>query len=50
MYSLIMAILICFSTLFTKQHYIIDVILGVAVSIVCYVIIEKIDPGKKFEQ
>ena len=46
-YSLVMAILICMSTVFTKQHYIIDVILGIGISIGCYVLINLIDSGKK---
>lgn len=46
-YSLIMAILICLSTQFTKQHYILDLIGGVAVAVICYVIVEKINPGER---
>ena len=42
-----MAILICLSTLFTKQHYIIDVILGVSISIGCYILVNLIDSGRK---
>ena len=47
-YSLIMAILIVLSTLFTKQHYIIDCITGIGISIGCYILMEKLDPGKKY--
>ena len=49
-YSLVMAILICMSTVFTKQHYIIDVVLGLAISILCYIFVEKWDPGKKYDK
>lgn len=46
-YSLVMAILICMSTVFTKQHYFIDIPGGIIISIICYMIIQKINPGKK---
>lgn len=49
-YSLIMAILICFSTVFTKQHYFIDIVGGLGISIICYNIINRIDPGKKYSR
>lgn len=49
-YTLIMTILICMSTVFTKQHYIIDIFGGLAISILCYCIVEKINPGKRFEK
>ena len=48
MYSLIMAILICAATQFTKQHYILDVVGGVGLAIICYVLMNKLDPGKKW--
>jgi len=50
MYSLIMAILICASTQFTKQHYIIDVVGGVGIAIFCYILMNKLDPGKKWAE
>ena len=46
-YSLIMAILICLSTQFTRQHYILDLISGVGIAIICYVIVGKLNPGEK---
>ena len=46
-YSLIMAILICMSTVFTKQHYFIDIPGGLGISILCYAIVQKLNPGKK---
>ena len=48
-YSLVMAALICMSTVFTKQHYFIDIVGGLAISIICYIIVNKIDPGKKYQ-
>ena len=48
-YSLVMAVLICMSTLFTKQHYIVDMIGGTAISILCYALMNKLDPGKRWE-
>ena len=46
-YSLVMAVLICLSTLYTKQHYIPDVMSGVGIPVVCYIIIQKINPGER---
>lgn len=45
-YSLVMAILICMSTVFTKQHYAIDIVGGLSIAILCYAIVEKINPGE----
>ncbi len=47
-YSLVMTILICMSTVFTKQHYFIDIIGGLAISIICYAVVQKLDPAKHF--
>ncbi|MBQ1521435.1 MAG: phosphatase PAP2 family protein, partial [Erysipelotrichaceae bacterium] len=41
-YSLIMAILISISTVCTKQHYIIDVVTGVGISIGCYLLMNRV--------
>ena len=49
-YSLVMCILICLSTVFTKQHYIIDTVGGIAISVGCYILMKKLDPGKRFEK
>ena len=49
-YSLVTALLICLSTLYTKQHYIPDVIGGVAIAVGCYALVEKLDPGKKWDK
>jgi len=46
-YSLIMTLLICMSTVLTKQHYFIDIIGGLSIAIICYIIVEKLDPGAK---
>ena len=45
-----MAILICLSTLYTKQHYIPDVFGGVAIPLIVYWIVEKVNPGERWEQ
>ncbi|MBE6121274.1 MAG: phosphatase PAP2 family protein [Erysipelotrichaceae bacterium] len=50
MFSLLAAVLICFSTVFTKQHYIIDVIGGIAISLAVYVLMNLIDPGRRMEE
>ncbi|MCQ2452064.1 MAG: phosphatase PAP2 family protein [Oscillospiraceae bacterium] len=47
-YSLVMTILICMSTVFTKQHYFIDIIGGLSISILCYLIVRRVNPGKKY--
>lgn len=46
-YSLIMTLLICMSTVLTKQHYFIDIVGGLGIALVCYFIVEKLDPGAK---
>ncbi len=46
-YSLIMTILICASTVFTKQHYFVDMPAGLGISILCYILVNKWDPGTK---
>lgn len=37
-FSLVFAILVCMSTQFTKQHYIVDVIAGIVIAELCYFI------------
>ena len=49
-YSLVMTLLICASTVLTKQHYFIDIVGGLAISILCYILMNKLDPGKKWEE
>ena len=46
-YSLIMTLLISLSTVLTKQHYFIDIIGGWAISIACYALVNRLDPGSK---
>jgi membrane-associated phospholipid phosphatase len=46
-YSLVMTVLICLSTVLTKQHYFIDIIGGLGISIVCYAVVQKLDPGAR---
>ena len=46
-YTLIMAMLICCSTLLTKQHYFIDTVGGIGIAILVYIIVLKWNPGKK---
>ena len=47
-YTVVMAVLICLSTLLTKQHYIVDVAGGIGLAIMCYAIMNRIDPGRKY--
>ncbi len=47
-YSLVMTILICMSTVLTKQHYIIDIAGGLGISILCYAVVQKLDPARRF--
>lgn len=46
-YSLIMTVLICLSTLFTKQHYFVDTISGLGIAAACYLVTKRINPGKR---
>ena len=46
-YSVIMTILICCSTVLTKQHYLPDVAGGLGIALVCYLIVQKVDPAGK---
>ena len=46
-YSLVMAVLICMSTVFTKQHYFMDIPGGLAISILCYAVVQKTNPAEK---
>lgn len=48
-YSLIMVVLICLSTLLTKQHYIIDMVGGLGISLCCYTLMNRLDPGSKYD-
>lgn len=48
-YSLAMVICICMSTVFTKQHYIIDVFGGLLIAWGCWKFMAKLDPGRKHE-
>lgn len=49
-YSFIMAVLISLSTVFTKQHYILDVFGGIGISLFCWLLMKKLDPGKKYAE
>ncbi len=42
-----MTALICLSTLFTKQHYFLDMICGISISIFTYSIVKLINPANK---
>lgn len=46
-YSLIMTVLICLSTVFTKQHYVVDIPGGIGIAVGCYLLMKKLDPGKE---
>lgn len=47
-YSLVITVLIYLSTLFVKQHYFLDVISGIVVAIISYIISKKFHLGKIF--
>ena len=47
-FAFLMAILIFLSTLYTKQHYIVDVFGGVGIAVACYALVEKMDPGRRW--
>ena len=48
-YTLIGALLICLSTVLTKQHYIIDVFSGILLALICYFLARRWDLGRKYE-
>lgn len=45
-YALILVPLICLSTIFTKQHYFVDILGGIMLSIICYAVTQWFNPGK----
>lgn len=47
-YTFVEIVLIFMSTLFTRQHYFMDVISGIGISILCNVLVEKWNPGRHF--
>ena len=47
-YTLVMAILICLSTVCIKQHYFIDVVGGVLVAIICFAVVKKSNISLRF--
>lgn len=49
-FTLIMSLLVCLSTLFTKQHYIIDSVSGICVAILSYAVVFTADPGEAILQ
>ena len=49
-YTFAMMVLILLSTLYTKQHYIPDIFGGAAVAIACWALMNRLDPGKRFER
>ena len=49
-FCIAMALLIFASTLYTKQHYIIDVFGGVGIAVACYALVEKLNPGRRWER
>ena len=48
-YSFIMTILICMSTVLIKQHYFMDIVGGLAVPAICFAVVYKIDPASKIK-
>lgn len=44
--SMVSVLLICLSTLFTKQHYFVDVIAGLGIAAISFYLIKLINPGK----
>lgn len=49
-YSLITAILIFFSTVFVKQHYVVDVISGIIIALIAYFVCKKFSLGRVIEK
>ena len=47
-YSFIMTVLICMSTVFIKQHYFLDIVGGLAVPAICFAVVNKLDPASRY--
>ena len=47
-YTLVFAVIIVLSTLFTKQHYFIDCVGGIALAGGCYLLMKRLDPGSRY--
>ena len=47
-FAFVMVVLICLSTLYTKQHYIVDVFGGLGIAFLCYLLMNKLDPGRRW--
>ena len=45
--ALVMTLLICASTVLTKQHYFIDVVGGLGLAVICHAVVQKLDPAEK---
>ena len=45
--ALVFTLLICASTVLTKQHYFIDVAGGLGLAIICHAVVQKLDPAEK---
>jgi len=46
-FALVSTVLICLSTVFTKQHYFMDIVGGVGIATICHVIVCRLDPGTR---
>ena len=46
-FALVSIVLICLSTVFTKQHYFMDIVGGVGIATICHVIVCRLDPGTR---
>ena len=49
LYSLVMALLISASTVLTKQHYFIDIPGGWALALLCWLLMQRLDPGSRWK-
>lgn len=47
MFALIMTVLVCLSTVLTKQHYFVDIFGGLGLAVLCHAVAAKIDPGRR---
>lgn len=45
--QLLITILICISTVFTKQHYFVDIIMSIILCLICFGLTKVFDPGTK---
>ena len=45
--AIVMTVLVCMSTVLTKQHYFVDILGGLGLAVLCHAVVCKLDPGTR---